>query len=91
MKNPRIQSVHARRDYTLLLLFDNGEERIFDVKPFLDKGIFRDLQNIHIFSSVKPFLGSIQWSNGADFCPDMLYEESRPFVSSSLVVHEETL
>jgi len=91
MNNPRVQSVHARRDYTLLLLFDNGEERVFDVKPFLDKGIFRDLQNIRIFSSVKPFLGSIQWSNGADFCPDMLYEESISLVSSSLARHEKAL
>lgn len=91
MKNPRIQSVQAQQNYTLILLFDNGEERVFDVKPFLDKGIFRDLQNVRIFSSVKPFLGSIQWSNGADFCPDMLYEESISLVSSSLARHEKAL
>jgi hypothetical protein len=29
-----------------------------------------------IGNSVKPFLGSIQWSNGVDLCPDTLYLES---------------
>jgi len=29
-----------------------------------------------IFSSVKPFLGSLQWQNGQDFCPDTLYLDS---------------
>ena len=31
-----------------------------------------------IFNSVKPFLGSVQWQNGQDFCPDTLYLESVP-------------
>jgi hypothetical protein len=30
-----------------------------------------------IFQSVKPLLGSIQWQNGQDFCPDTLYLESK--------------
>ncbi len=53
----------------------NDETRIFDVKPYLDKGIFTELRDLHYFNSVKPFLGSIQWKNGQDFCPDTLYEE----------------
>ncbi len=29
-----------------------------------------------LFNSVRPFLGSIQWKNGQDLCPDTLYLES---------------
>ena len=58
------------------LTFTNGEMRIFDVKPYLDRGIFRELKEPDLFNTVKPFLGSIQWKNGQDFCPDMLYLES---------------
>ncbi|VUZ25685.1 Uncharacterised protein [Acetobacterium wieringae] len=33
-------NVEPLNDYKLLLTFDNGEKRIFDVSPYLDKGIF---------------------------------------------------
>jgi hypothetical protein len=75
--NPRIKKVHPNEDYTLSILFDNNEEKIFDVKPYLEKGIFKQLKDRRIFNSVKPFLGSIQWQNGLDFCPDTLYLEGK--------------
>ena len=75
--NPRVRGVKPNRDYTLTLTFTNGEMKVFDVKPYLDKGIFRELKELSLFNTVKPFLGSIQWKNGQDFCPDMLYLESK--------------
>lgn len=60
-------------DHTLTLVSANGEVKVFDVKPCLKKGIFQELRDPVLFSSVKPFLGSIQWKNGQDFCPDTLY------------------
>ena len=71
--NPRIKKVKPNSDYTITLTFENGEIKIFDVKPYLDKGIFKELKEMSLFNSVKPFLGSIQWKNGQDFCPDTLY------------------
>ena len=70
--NPRVQAVKPNTDYTLTLTFTNGEIRVFDVKPYLQVGIFQELQDLGLFYSVKPFLGSIQWKNGQDFCPDTL-------------------
>ncbi|MCI5132912.1 MAG: DUF2442 domain-containing protein [Candidatus Electrothrix sp. EH2] len=75
--NPRVKNVVPNNDYTLKLIFDNGEEKIFDVKPYLDKGIFKELNTMHLFNTVKPFMGSVQWKNGQDFCPDTLYIQSR--------------
>ena len=73
--NPRVEDVKPNPDYTLTVTFINGEVKVFDVKPYLDKGIFRELRDKGLFNSVKPFLGSIQWRNGQDFCPDTLYLE----------------
>jgi hypothetical protein len=78
MMNPRVKAVKPNPDYTLTLLFVNGELRSFDVKPYLGLGIFAELKDISLFNSVKPFLGSIQWQNGQDFCPDTLYLDSVP-------------
>ncbi|MFP4383427.1 MAG: DUF2442 domain-containing protein [Spirochaetia bacterium] len=74
--NPRVKDVKPKSNYTLLLTFTNDEQRIFDVKPYLKKGFFIELKDELLFNSVKPLLGSIQWKNGQDFCPDTLYEES---------------
>ena len=73
--NPRVKAVQPQPDYTLRLTFTNGEVRLFGVKPYLSKGIFQQLQNLEVFNSVRPFLGSIQWSNEAHLCPDTLYEK----------------
>jgi hypothetical protein len=74
--HPRVKDVRPAADYTLVLTFSNGEVKVFDVKPYLDKGIFRELRDQALFNSVRPFLGSIQWRHGQDFCPDTLYLDS---------------
>lgn len=74
--NPRVKDVKPNPDYKLTLVFANGEIKSFDVKPYMNIGIFKELKDPNIFNSVKPFLGSIQWKNGQDFCPDTLYLES---------------
>jgi hypothetical protein len=74
--NPRVKHVKPEQNYTLLITFNNGEVKRFDVKPYLGIGLFKELQDLSLFNSVKPFLGSIQWANGVDFCPDTLYLES---------------
>lgn len=78
--HPRVKTVKPNADYTLTLTFTNGEVRVFDVKPYLDRGIFQALRDRSLFNSVKPFLGSVQWAGGQDFCPDTLYLDSVPVV-----------
>ena len=74
--NPRVTKVKPSQNYTLQITFSNGKVKSFDVKPYLGIGIFRELQDLGVFNSVKPFLGSVQWSNGVDLCPDTLYLDS---------------
>jgi hypothetical protein len=75
---PRVKGVKPSTDYTLTISFTNGEVRTFDVKPYLSRGMFRALRDRSVFNSVQPFLGSVQWSGGQDFCPDTLYLDSVP-------------
>ena len=74
--NPRVSKVKALENYSLELVFDNGEIKIFDVSPYLNLGIFKELQDKSFFKLVEPFMGSIRWPHDQDFCPDSLYEES---------------
>lgn len=75
--NPRVSNVQPQQKYFLLITFDNGEVKRFDVNPYLEIGIFKELKDMSVFNSVIPFLGSIQWSNGVDLCPDTLYLDSK--------------
>ncbi len=76
--NPRITAVKPEKGYRLVLSFTNGETRIFDMKPYLNIGLFEQLKNEAMFTSVRCALGTVQWQNGLDLCPDTLYEDSLP-------------
>jgi hypothetical protein len=74
--NPEVVNVKPQPNYTLYLWFTNGEEGILDMKPYLDRGIFRALRDEAMFNTVRPFIGTIQWANEADLCPDTVYLDS---------------
>jgi hypothetical protein len=56
---------------------------VFDVNPYLDKGVFQELKDFKFFNAVRPFLGSIEWPHGQDFCPDTLYLDGKPALNNN--------
>ena len=64
--NPYVASVRALDNYHLDIVFENGEHRIFDVKPYLNRGVFVRLQNPAIFAATRVVVGSVEWSGGLD-------------------------
>ena len=60
----------------LRLKFKNGEEKIFDMNPYLGTGIFKELKDRAIFNTVKVNFDTIEWINEADMDPETLYHES---------------
>ncbi len=87
--NPYVKSVEAKDDYCLLLTFENGEKRVFDLKPYLSKGVFTRLQNIALFKTVRVVSGSVEWHGEIDLSYDTLYMESKP-VKTSVVQRKTT-
>lgn len=75
---PKAIDVKTLEGYKLLIVFDNGEKRIFDVNPYMNHKVFAELKNKEIFKTVKVGGLSIEWINGADICPDELYNNSIP-------------
>ncbi|BBB91505.1 DUF2442 domain-containing protein [Methylomusa anaerophila] len=75
----QVKSVTPLDDYELLLEFNTGEKRIFDVKPLLDKPVFQPLRNKELFKKVHiVFDYTIAWNDDIDMCPDNLYLQSVP-------------
>jgi hypothetical protein len=71
-----VKEVKAIENYNLILTFENGEIRQFDMNPYLNFGIFIELKNIELFNSVKVNFDTIEWGNEADLDPELLYEKS---------------
>jgi hypothetical protein len=80
--NPYVKSVRPQQDYCLLLTFENGEKRIFDLKPFLEKGVFKQLKNDSLFKTARVVSGSVEWHGEIDLSYDTLYLSSIPVKSS---------
>ena len=71
-----VKNVVPQENYTLLLTFENNEKRQFDVKPYLNIGLFNELKNVDMFNTVKVSFDTIEWKNEADFDPEILYQNS---------------
>jgi len=72
-----IKSVQAIPNYNLILTFLNGEKRQFDMNPYLEIGIFKELRDIAKFNTVRISFDSIEWDNEADLDPEILYKQSK--------------
>ena len=75
--NPYVKSIQFKDDYCLLLIFENGEKRIFDLKPYFDKPVFALLKNAALFKTARVVSGAVEWQGEIDLSYDTLYLESK--------------
>ncbi|MBE9239657.1 DUF2442 domain-containing protein [Synechocystis salina] len=72
-----IVAVNPLKNYKLYLRFEDNQDGIVDIQKQVEfTGVFEPLKDLEYFAQVKvnPELGTIQWPNGADLDPDVLYE-----------------
>jgi hypothetical protein len=89
MKIHSPRKVKVLPDYKLSITFENGEKRIFDVKPYLEDSFFAPLKNIAKFQSIRINPITIEWDGGIDICPDELYHNSTPLAKNINRIHPE--
>jgi len=75
--NPRVTHVECHADHSMILTFDNGEKRQFDVRPYLEYPVFQVLRDMPYFLRGQAHHGTVTWPHEEDFCPDTLYLESQ--------------
>ncbi|MGD9564420.1 MAG: DUF2442 domain-containing protein [Pyrinomonadaceae bacterium] len=72
----KVIGAKPNNDHTLDLKFNDGSLRRFDIKPYLEMEVFRELKDIEYFSTVSVAYGTVHWPNDQDISPDTLYIES---------------
>jgi hypothetical protein len=80
---PAVKKVKSVEDYKLLLTFSNGEKRLFNMKPYLNKGIFKQLKDVALFNTVRVSFDTVEWDNEADFDPEVLYTQSKKITAKN--------
>ena len=78
MIRPKAVDVKPMDGYRLFVVFDNGEEKIYDAKPLIKGDWFGQLKDTKVFNTVDIAGLSVEWSGGQDVCPDDLYYSSTP-------------
>jgi len=69
--------VVPHEDFTLSVVFDNGEEGVLDMKPYLDFGVFQRLREYPQFSRVQVVFDTIEWDCAVDLDPEFVYAKCR--------------
>jgi hypothetical protein len=71
-----VTEVTPLENYKLSLKFKNGEEKIFDMTPYLEIGMFKELKDETLFKTVRVSFDTVEWANEADIDPETLYKDS---------------
>lgn len=70
---PDVVAVQALPEHRLLVRFANGEQRCFDMRPYLRYPAFAPLQDPALFQRAHVQHGSVVWTEEIDVSPDTLY------------------
>ena len=80
----KVISAEPFEDYRLLIRLSNGKTGVFDVSPYLNKGVFSELRDQRYFRRVLAAFGGVMWPHEQDFSAETIeYEmkEVSPMVS----------
>ena len=84
---PRILRARPLDGLKLALGFSDGTTGVVDLSRWIvgHSGVFGPLNDAAFFRQVQvePEAGTVFWPNGADFCPDVLYEAAHTVRASS--------
>lgn len=71
----KVISAEPIENYKLRIVLSNGKQGIFDVFPYLDKGVFLELKDQDYFRRAKVAFGGVMWPHEQDFSAETIEYE----------------
>ena len=71
----KVISVEPSEYYRLRIILSNNRKGVFDVTPYLDKGIFTELKDEAYFRRVRAAHGGVVWPHEQDFSAETIEHE----------------
>jgi len=65
-------------NYRIYVELEDGRKGIFDLKPYLGRGVLRELEDVHYFNQVGILFGAVTWPHEQDIAPETLLAEMLP-------------
>ncbi len=72
-----VNIVKPKPEYKIYVEIEDGRKGLFDLKPYLNKGVFKELKNINYFNQVGILFGAVTWPNEQDIAPETLINEMK--------------
>ena len=69
---PDVTDFEIFADHRIKVTLSNGKRGVFDVKPYLDRGVFKELRDYNYFKRVRIEFGTLTWPNEQDFSPETI-------------------
>lgn len=73
-----VKNVTPLPKYRIQVEIEDGRKGVFDVTPYLDHGVFRELRDVHYFNQVGIQFGAVTWPNEQDIAPETPIAEMVP-------------
>lgn len=74
----KVIRVVARENFALEILFNTGDHRWFDARPYLTRGVFTRLKDVALFNQAYVGLDTVCWPGDLDIAPETLFDRSLP-------------
>jgi len=78
---PDVIDFQILEDYKIKINLSNGKIGVFDVTPYLEKGIFKELKEYNYFRRAKIEYGTLTWPNKQDFSPNTIELKMQKFIN----------
>lgn len=78
-----VKTVKPLSDFRIYVEVEDGQRGVFDLKPYLDHGVFRELKDVHYFNQVGILFGAVTWPHDQDIAPETLLAEMVPVESTA--------
>ncbi len=72
---PSVINVTAGENYQIYVEFDNNENGILNMEPYLGFGVFNKIKDPDVFNTARVSFDTVEWANGVDLDPKFVYEK----------------
>ncbi|HWO99317.1 MAG TPA: DUF2442 domain-containing protein [Methylococcus sp.] len=79
-----VKKVRPMDDYQIYVELEDGRKGLFDLKPYLEHGVFRELKDKAYFSQVDVVFGAVTWPHEQDIAPETLLAGLKPIENNTV-------
>lgn len=77
-----VVSVKPIEGYRISVQLQDGSQGVFDMRPYLNKGVFQELRDPVYFNSVGIQFGAVTWPHGQDIASETLHAHLKATASA---------